>query len=197
MTSRPRRTVESGTRRRRRANSAGSTRKAARCARSLSAPGSAPHGVITGPDGAAWVTDGGLNAIVRVDDQRPGDGLSARRAERQPEYARPSTVTASCGSPGRTASTAASIRQPVRRRSFPAPRVAGPYGIATTPDGEVYFGSLAGSYLGAIDRATGEVEVIDTPDAGRRRAPSLARFRRTPVGDRVVRGIAGHVRPRR
>ena len=29
--------------------------------------GSAPHGVITGPDGAAWVTDGGLNAIVRVD----------------------------------------------------------------------------------------------------------------------------------
>ena len=29
--------------------------------------GSAPHGVIIGPDGAAWVTDGGLNAIVRVD----------------------------------------------------------------------------------------------------------------------------------
>ena len=31
--------------------------------------GSAPHGVIVGPDGAAWVTDGGLNAIVRVDAQ--------------------------------------------------------------------------------------------------------------------------------
>ena len=30
-------------------------------------PGSAPHGVIVGPDGAPWVTDGGLNAIVRVD----------------------------------------------------------------------------------------------------------------------------------
>ena len=29
--------------------------------------GSAPHGVIIGPDKAAWVTDGGLNAIVRVD----------------------------------------------------------------------------------------------------------------------------------
>jgi len=28
---------------------------------------SAPHGVIIGPDGAAWVTDGGQNAIVRVD----------------------------------------------------------------------------------------------------------------------------------
>src|SRR5437773_11360092 len=28
---------------------------------------SAPHGVIVGPDGAAWITDGGQNAIVRVD----------------------------------------------------------------------------------------------------------------------------------
>lgn len=28
--------------------------------------GSAPHGVIAGPDGAAWLTDGGQNAIVRV-----------------------------------------------------------------------------------------------------------------------------------
>ena len=31
--------------------------------------GSAPHGVIVGPDGAPWVTDGGLNAIVRVDPE--------------------------------------------------------------------------------------------------------------------------------
>jgi len=30
----------------------------------------------------------------------------------------------------------------------------------------VFFGSLAGSYLGAIDRATGDVTVIDTPTAG-------------------------------
>jgi virginiamycin B lyase len=28
--------------------------------------GSAPQGVIVGPDGAPWITDGGLNAIVRV-----------------------------------------------------------------------------------------------------------------------------------
>src|SRR5262245_61535769 len=30
-------------------------------------PGAAPHGVIVGPDGAAWVTEGGQNAIARVD----------------------------------------------------------------------------------------------------------------------------------
>ena len=35
--------------------------------RSRSGAGSAPHGVIVGPDGAPWITDGGLNAIVRVD----------------------------------------------------------------------------------------------------------------------------------
>lgn len=28
--------------------------------------GSSPHGVIAGPDGAAWLTDGGQNAIARV-----------------------------------------------------------------------------------------------------------------------------------
>ena len=30
-------------------------------------PRSAPHGVIVGPDGAPWITDGGQNAIVSVD----------------------------------------------------------------------------------------------------------------------------------
>ena len=34
--------------------------------------GSAPHGVIVGPDGSPWVTDGGLNAIVRVDPVTEG-----------------------------------------------------------------------------------------------------------------------------
>ena len=28
---------------------------------------SSPHGVVVGPDGAPWITDGGQNAIVRVD----------------------------------------------------------------------------------------------------------------------------------
>src|SRR5258705_5120119 len=32
--------------------------------------GAAPHGVVIGPDGAPWSTEGGQNAIARVD---PGD----------------------------------------------------------------------------------------------------------------------------
>lgn len=33
--------------------------------------GSRPHSVIVGPDDAAWITDSGLNAIVRVDGLNP------------------------------------------------------------------------------------------------------------------------------
>jgi len=39
----------------------------------------------------------------------------------------------------------------------------GPYGIATTPDGEVFFASLAGSYLGQIDPETSKVMVLEPP----------------------------------
>jgi virginiamycin B lyase len=49
---------------------------------------------------------------------------------------------------------------------FDAPRGRGPYGIDATPDGNVFYASLAGSYLGAIDRETGEVTVLEPPTAG-------------------------------
>ena len=44
-----------------------------------------------------------------------------------------------------------------------APRGTGPYGIATTPDGQVFFASLAGNYLGQIDLETGGVTVLEPP----------------------------------
>ena len=53
-----------------------------------------------------------------------------------------------------------------RLRVFRAPRGEGPYGITVTPSGVVYYASLAGSYLGRIERATGEVEVLEPPTAG-------------------------------
>jgi virginiamycin B lyase len=46
---------------------------------------------------------------------------------------------------------------------YDAPRGIGPYGIATTPDGQVFFASLAGSYLGRIDPETGSVTVLEPP----------------------------------
>jgi hypothetical protein len=46
---------------------------------------------------------------------------------------------------------------------FDAPRGTGPYGIATTPDGQVFFASLAGNYLGQIDLETGTVAILEPP----------------------------------
>src|SRR4029078_8202740 len=55
----------------------------------------------------------------------------------------------------------------------------GAYGIAATPEGEVYFVSLANSYLARIDRATGDARVIEppTPNQGARRVWSDSKGR--------------------
>jgi virginiamycin B lyase len=54
---------------------------------------------------------------------------------------------------------------------FDAPKGRGPYGIATTPKGEVYFASLAGSYIAHIDLESSAATVLElpTPDQGARR----------------------------
>ena len=56
-------------------------------------------------------------------------------------------------------------------RVFDAPRGYGPYGIDATPGGEIWYVSLAGSYLAHVDTKTGKVKVIDPPTkaAGTRR----------------------------
>jgi virginiamycin B lyase len=56
-------------------------------------------------------------------------------------------------------------------RAWSAPRGSGPYGITATPQGEVYYASLAGNHIARIDRRTGLAEPIDppTPRQGARR----------------------------
>jgi virginiamycin B lyase len=130
--------------------------------------GSAPHGVIVGPDGAPWVTDGGLNAIVRVDpatNDVKRFALPANRANANLNTAtfdRDGTLwfTGQSGVYGRLDPKSGSLAV------FDAPRGAGPYGIATCPDGNVYFASLAGSYVGRIARETGGVVLLTPPTAG-------------------------------
>jgi virginiamycin B lyase len=134
---------------------------------------SAPHGVVVGPDGAPWITDGGQNAIVRVDP-----GTRAVRKWPLPREAADANLntltfdrggnvwfTGQSGYYGRLDPTRGNIDV------WKAPRGAGPYGIATTPSGDVYFVSLAGNYLARIDTATGKATVIEppTPRQGARR----------------------------
>lgn len=135
--------------------------------------GSKPHGVIVGPDGLAWVTDGGLNAMVSVDPET----LEVTRYPLPEEtgYANLNTAafdgqgtlwfTGQSGIYGALDPSSGEIRV------YEAPRGYGPYGIHSRPNGEVWYSSLAGSYIARIDSATGKVEVFDPPseNAGARR----------------------------
>jgi virginiamycin B lyase len=143
--------------------------------------GSAPHGVIVGPRGAAWVTDGGLNAIVRVDDRThrvrvfplPADRPDANLNTATFSGRRTLWFTGQSGIYGRLDTRTG------RMRVFDAPRGGGPYGIDATPSGEVYYASLAGSYLGHINRRTFRATDLDppTPEQGARRVWSDSRGR--------------------
>ncbi|MDZ7749710.1 MAG: hypothetical protein U5K43_13625 [Halofilum sp. (in: g-proteobacteria)] len=143
--------------------------------------GSRPHGVIVGPGGDAWVTDGGLNAIVRVDTR----SLEVTRYP-LPDgtgYANLNTAafdgdgvlwfTGQAGIYGRLDPRTGAMEV------FDAPRGRGPYGITGTPDGGIYYASLAGSYVGRVDTDTGAVTVLEppTPDQGARRVWSDAHGR--------------------
>src|ERR1700751_3939392 len=127
--------------------------------------GAAPHGVIVGPDGAAWVTEGGQNAIVRVDPATRAVKLLPLPKERRDANLNTATFdrqgvlwfTGQNGIYGRLDPKTGAIAV------FDAPRGTGPYGIATTPAGQVLFASLAGSYLGQINRETGAVTVLEPP----------------------------------
>ena len=129
--------------------------------------GSAPHGVIVGPDGAAWVTDGGLNAIERVSDagqiQRfplPAGRDSANLNTATFDRGGMLWFTGQSGVYGQLRPSTGQVNV------WTAPRGPGPYGMTTTPQGTVYFASLAGSYVGRIETATGSVSVLQPPTAG-------------------------------
>ena len=130
--------------------------------------GSRPHGVIVGPDSAPWITDGGLNAIVRVDPEtlaidifplpvdRPNANLNTATFDHNGNL----WFTGQNGVYGRLDPRTGDMEV------FDAPRGRGPYGIATSHDGDVYYASLAGSYVGRIDPKTGEATVLEPPTFG-------------------------------
>jgi virginiamycin B lyase len=129
--------------------------------------------VIVGPDGAPWITDGGLNAIVRVDPKtekislyplplgREGANLNTATFDRRGVL----WFTGQSGIYGRLDPKVGRVEV------FDAPKGPGPYGIVATPDGTVYFASLAGSYIARLDPNTGSATVIEppTPKQGARR----------------------------
>lgn len=134
--------------------------------------GSRPHGVIVDDTGAPWITDSGLNAIVRVDP----DSHQVDVFPLPPDRGRANLNTASFDGNGTLWFTGQGgiygSLDPVTgtMEVFDAPGGRGPYGITTTPDGLVFYASLAGSYVGAIG-TDGSVDVLSPPsdDQGARR----------------------------
>jgi virginiamycin B lyase len=135
--------------------------------------GSRPHGVIVGPDGAPWITDGGRNAIIRVDPvtervtpyplpaNRPNANLNTATFDLNGVL----WFTGQNGIYGRLNPSTGKMDV------YDAPRGRGPYGITTTPAGDVYYASLAGNYVGRINLETGAATVLEppTPNQGARR----------------------------
>jgi virginiamycin B lyase len=127
--------------------------------------GSRPHGVIVGPDGAPWITDGGRNAIIRVDPNteqvtpyplpanRPNANLNTATFDNNGVL----WFTGQNGVYGRLSPASGQMTV------YDAPRGRGPYGITTTPSGDVYYASLAGNYVGRINTTTGAATVLEPP----------------------------------
>jgi virginiamycin B lyase len=127
--------------------------------------GAAPHGVVIGPDGAPWVTEGGTNSIVRVDpktrevkhwylpEARGYVNLNTLTFDKRGRV----WFTGQQGVYGRLDPASGDLKV------WDAPRGRGPYGIATTPEGDVYYASLAGSHIARIDLDTGAAAIIEPP----------------------------------
>jgi virginiamycin B lyase len=124
--------------------------------------------VIVGPDGAAWITDSGLNANVRYDPRTrdlkifplpkdfAGANLNTGAFDRQGVY----WFTGQSGVYGRVDPKTG------KTDAWRAPKGRGPYGITATPAGDVWYVSLAGDHLARVDTKTGEATVVEPPKKG-------------------------------
>lgn len=131
-------------------------------------PRSSPHGVIQGPDGAAWLTDGGQQAIVRV--AWPSRELRLFPLPEGTPYANLNTCafdgagdlwfTGQSGVTGRVTIRTGAVQV------WDAPKGRGPYGICATPAGDIWYCSLAGSFIAQIDLKTGGSHVVEPPTPG-------------------------------
>ena len=143
--------------------------------------GSSPHGVIQGPDKAAWLTDGGAQSIVRVG--WPDREIRSFPLPEGTPYANLNTATFDGeGNHWFTGQSGIYGKVDVKTgkvTTWDAPKGRGPYGICTTPKGEVWFCSLAGSYIARVDLRSGEAAVVEppTPKQGARRVWSDSRGR--------------------
>lgn len=127
-----------------------------------------PHGVIVGPDRAAWITETGQNAIARFDPATkavklfplpkdfPNANLNTATFDRKGIL----WFTGQNGVYGRVDPATSRVD------AWKAPKGVGPYGITTTPNGDVWYASLAGDHIAKIDTVSGDALMVQPPKAG-------------------------------
>ncbi len=128
-------------------------------------PDASPHGVIAGPDRAAWITETGQNAIARVDPATKAVKLYPLPAEFPNANLNTATFdrkgilwfTGQNGVYGRVDPATGKVE------AWKAPKGVGPYGITTTPNGDVWYASLAGDHIAKIDTVSGDALMIQPP----------------------------------
>ena len=145
-------------------------------------PGAAPHGVTVGPDGAAWVTEGGQNAIGRYMPTGGRSRVELHMVTGKPNANLNTPVFDKEGTLWFTGQGGVIGRfdpRSEKMEAWDAPRGYGPYGIAVTPQDTVWYVSLAGNYLAQIDRVSGKPRIVEppTPQQGARRVWSDSRGR--------------------
>jgi virginiamycin B lyase len=127
-----------------------------------------PHGVIVGPDRAAWITDTGQNAIARFDPASNAVKLYPLPKEFADANLNTATFdgkgilwfTGQNGIYGRVDPATGKVE------AWKAPKGVGPYGITATPNGEVWYASLAGDHIARIDTVSGDAQVVPSPKPG-------------------------------
>jgi virginiamycin B lyase len=124
--------------------------------------------VIVGPDRAAWITEGGQNAIARVDPATkavklfplpknfPDANLNTATFDRKGIL----WFTGQNGVYGRVDPASGKVD------AWKAPKGVGPYGITTTPNGDVWYASLAGDHITKIDTVSGDALMVPPPRPG-------------------------------
>src|SRR2546430_10368168 len=103
--------------------------------------GSSPHGVVAAPDGAPFLTDGGQNAIVRVDPKTRA--LKVFKLPEDSGYTNLNTAifdrTGVVWFTGQNGTYGRLDPKNGEMKVFDAPKGRGPYGIHATPAGTVYY----------------------------------------------------------
>jgi virginiamycin B lyase len=131
-------------------------------------PGAAPHGVIVGADGNAWLTEGGQNAIARVDARTkevklfplPKEFPNANLNTLVFDGKGTLWYTGQNGVYGRVNPATGKVD------AWASPKGRGTYGITLTPQGDIWYASLAGDHIARVDTTSGEATVVDPPRKG-------------------------------